>query len=113
VLDADNNVADAAPTPTDPVLSDVLGAQTDQFTLFSNNITGNLLQSGNGDVSIYGDYLGGLANPDVSNSAALDGLDEVSGQLNDQLANGNATDLGGFEDTLNADFTNLGDFLGL
>jgi hypothetical protein len=40
-------------------------------------------------------------------------LDEVSGQLNDQLANSNATDLNGFEDTLGADFTNLGDFLNL
>jgi hypothetical protein len=114
VLDADNHdVTGFSSVPTDPALSDVLGAQTEQFTAFSNNITGNLLQSGNGDVAIYGDYLGGLANPDVSNAGALDGLDEVSGQLNDQLANANATDLSGFDSVLGADFTNLGDFLGL
>jgi predicted transglutaminase-like cysteine proteinase len=111
VLDADNNVANATPTPTDPALSGVLGAQTDQFTAFSNNITGNVLQAGNGDVGIYGHYLGAL--PNVDNGAALDGLQEVSGQLNDQLSNANAFDLSGFDSVLGADFTNLGDFLGL
>jgi hypothetical protein len=111
VLDADNNVANAAPTPTDPAVSDVLAAQTDQFAAYSHNLTGNLLQVGGGDVGIYGNYLTAL--PDVGNAAALDGLQEVSGQLNDQLANSNATDLGGFDSALDADFTNLADFLAL
>jgi hypothetical protein len=96
---------------TDPALSDALAVQTLQFTALSNNLTGNLNAVGNGDVGIFSDYLNAL--PNVGNTAALNGLDEVSGQLNDQLANANATDVAGFGDVLNGDFTNLGDFLNL
>jgi hypothetical protein len=96
--------------PTDPALSDALGAQTTQFTAFSNNLTDNLLAAGNGDAGIYTNYIGALANG-VNNGAALGGLDEVSGQINDQLANTNAFDISGFDSVLDQDFTNIGDFL--
>jgi hypothetical protein len=113
VLGADLNDVFGNSTVADSSLDDVLDAQTNQYSAFSTNITDNLEASAAGDNAIYTEYLGGLANPDVSNAGALDGLDEVSGQLNDQLANANATDLSGFDSVLGADFTNLGDFLGL
>jgi hypothetical protein len=71
-----------------------------------------LLAAGNGDAGIYTNYLGPLANG-VNNGAALGGLDEVSGQLNDQLSNANAFDLSGFDSVLDSNVTNLGDFLGI
>jgi hypothetical protein len=95
---------------TDTDLSDVLDAHTALFTALSNNLTDNLNAAGLGDVGIFSQYLDAL--PDVGNTAALNGLDEVSGQINDQLANSNAIDVSGFDDALGADFTNLGDFLG-
>jgi hypothetical protein len=98
------------PAIDETALGDVLGAQTDQFTALSSNLTGNLNAAGLGDVNIFSQYLTAL--PDVGNTAALNGLDEVSTQINDQLANSNAIDVNGFDDLLGTDFTNLGDFLG-
>jgi hypothetical protein len=106
VLNSETPVASANAVP-----GDVLGAQTDLFTALSNNLTGNLNAVGNGDVAIFGSYLDSL--PNVGNTAALNGLEEVSGQLNDQLANSNAVDVNGFDAVLDQDFTNLGDFLNL
>jgi hypothetical protein len=104
---------DAAPVAGGggPAFADLLGAQTDQFTALSNNLTDNLNAAGLGDIGIFQSYLTAL--PDVGNTAALNGLDEVSGQINDQLANSNAIDVNGFDDLLGQDFTNLGDFLGI
>jgi hypothetical protein len=109
ILNSDTGVGGGG-APTGDELNDVLGAQTDQFTAYSNNLTDNLLAAGNGDAGIYSDYLNGLANG-VNNGDLFSGLQEVSGQLNDQLANANSIDLGGFDSVLDQDFTNLGDFL--
>jgi hypothetical protein len=98
--------------PSEPALGDVLGAQTDQFTAYSNNLTDNLLAAGNGDAGIYSSFLNGIANG-ANNGDAFSGLQEVSGQLNDQLSNSNSIDLGGFDSALDQDFTNLGDFSNL
>jgi hypothetical protein len=74
VLFSLGNAPLAGAAPND--LTDVLTAQTNQFAVFSDNITDNLSTSVAGDNAIFGSYLTAL--PSVDNASALDGLGEVS-----------------------------------
>jgi hypothetical protein len=74
------------------------GAQPDDALtdLFHDNITANHEVFTAADSAVHDDYLAAL--PNVPDAAALAGLNEVVGQLNDQLANADAADAAGLQD---------------
>jgi hypothetical protein len=80
------------------------GAQPDDALtdLFNDNIAANHDVFAAADSAVHDDYLAAL--PNVSDAAALAGLNEIVGQLNDQLANADAADAAGLQAVLGADF---------